>query len=390
MHQHCDVIIVGAGIAGCATALALLQQLPELKVLLLERKSSTPQPFRIGETLPPQAMALLQQLGLLAQFRMRGDVASLGNRAIWGSPQMSENLFLYSYHGHGWHIDRASFDRWIAQQAGQAGAVILNNATITGTPAYDQRRWHLSIKQNNNTAHSLEAPVVVDASGASAFFSRNQNVNVESFDKLIGIFHYYQTDNTGTRGTGQGIDSYTLVESCTYGWWYSAGLPHGRRVAALMTDSDLARNANLLNETVWRDALLSTHHTCTRFAQAESLSSLHVKPAHSQKLERFCGPGWYAAGDAASTFDPLSSLGMYKALRHGLLASYAIRDDLLNKSGASEKYQHVLSAEYQHYLQSYRQYYQREQRFANAPFWQRRQRHMPKERFPETQSSQSL
>ena len=96
MHQHYDVIIVGAGIAGCATALALLQQLPELKVLLLERKSSTPQPFRIGETLPPQAMALLQQLGLLAQFRMRGDVASLGNRASWGSPQMSENLFLYS------------------------------------------------------------------------------------------------------------------------------------------------------------------------------------------------------------------------------------------------------------------------------------------------------
>ncbi len=385
MRQRFDVIIIGAGIAGCATAIALLQQLPGLSVLLLERRSSTPLPFRIGETLPPQAMALFQQLGLLEQFHMRGDVASLGNRAIWGGAQVSENLFLYSCYGHGWHIDRASFDNWMALQAERAGAIILNGTTVTGTPIYDRQHWHLSTQQNNNTAHNLEASIVVDASGAGAFFSRNQNVSIESFDKLIGIFRYYRTtDNAGTGDTDTGTDSYTLVESCSYGWWYSAGLPHGRRVVALMTDSDLARNANLLNETAWRDALINTHHTDQRLAHTESLSALQVKPAHSQRLEQFCGPGWYAAGDAASTFDPLSSLGMYKALRHGLLASYAIRDNLLNKPGAGEKYQHVLDAEFRHYLHMHRQYYQIEQRFTNAPFWQRRQQPVPEERFPET------
>ncbi|MDR4520952.1 MAG: FAD-dependent oxidoreductase [Nitrosomonas sp.] len=200
MRQCFDVIIIGAGIAGCATALALRQQLPHLSILLLERRKNTPQSFRIGETLPPQAMALLQQLDLLAQFRLRGDVVSLGNRSAWGSSQLSENLFLYSCYGHGWHIDRASFDNWMAQQTEHAGATILHDATVTGAPAYDHQRWHLSIRQNDQVTHSVETPVIVDASGMGAFFSRSQHVNIVSHDKLIAIFRYYQTDDDQRRG----------------------------------------------------------------------------------------------------------------------------------------------------------------------------------------------
>ncbi|GJL75998.1 NAD(P)/FAD-dependent oxidoreductase [Nitrosomonas sp.] len=379
MNQHFDVVIAGAGAAGCAAAIALLQQMPQLSVLLLERDNGTPPQFRIGETLPPQATVLLQQLGLLESFGARDDMVALGTRAIWGAAKVNENPFLYSFYGHGWHLDRVSFDGWLLLQAERAGAVVIKGAVVAGTPEYGQG-WHLTVLQDGTEPLTIAASVVVDASGRGAAFCRNLGVRVEKLDKLVGIFRFYQADaadeidvdHAHTGNTGSGVDSFTLVESCADGWWYSACLPQGRRVAALMTDGDIARRSNLLDEAGWCKALNCTGHTQKRLIHAIPLTPLQIKPAHSQRLDRFCGRGWYAAGDAATVFDPLSSLGIFKALRHGLLVSYAICDDLQGKAGVRQKYQHVLSSEFRHYLQTREQYYQLEHRFADAPFWQRR------------------
>jgi len=371
MRQYFDVVIVGAGVAGCAVAIALQRLLPDLTILLLERNKGTAHEFRIGETLPPQTMTLLQQLGLSESFQARNEMAALGTCSVWGSEQVNDNPFLFSSYGHGWHIDRVSFDGWMVEQAKQANVTVINDATIVDTPQY-RDGWCLNV---HFAAESMivEAPMVVDASGRSAAFSRSQGIRINTLDKLVGIFQFFQYENAGT---GIGKDSFTLVESCESGWWYSARLPQGQWVATLMTDSDIARETGVLSETGWHEALARTEHTRKRFWCTRPLTSLQVKPAHSQCLERFCGTGWYAAGDAASVFDPLSSLGILKALRHGLLISYAIKDDFLNRSGVQQKYQHILDSEFAHYRQTRQQYYQLERRLIHAPFWQRRQTQM--------------
>ncbi len=368
MHSCFDVVIVGAGIAGCAAAIALRRQLPNLSILLLERNDPTPQAFRIGETLPPQTMPLLQQLGLSKIFLARGDMEALGTRSIWGEAQVTENPFLYSCYGHGWHIDRTSFDNWMMSQSEHAGAVIYHGATIVGTPKY-RNGWHLAVKRNTESM-IIETPVVIDASGRRAVFCRNLGVRINKCDKLVGIFRFFQHDDDSKPISN---DSFTLVESSDIGWWYSACLPQGRWIAALMTDSDHVRDLDVLNETGWRNTLAHTHHTRKRFLETVPITPPRVTPAHSQYLEYFCGPGWYAIGDAATTFDPLSSLGIFKALRHGLLVSYAIYDDILGKPDAQQKYQYVLDSEFKQYQQTHRQYYQLEQRYSCAAFWQRRQ-----------------
>ena len=60
--QAYDVLILGGGPAGCATALALRAQAPALAVGLIEA-SSYDQP-RIGEVLPGVARVFLEHLGI--------------------------------------------------------------------------------------------------------------------------------------------------------------------------------------------------------------------------------------------------------------------------------------------------------------------------------------
>src|SRR5438445_13201257 len=54
--------------------------------------------------------------------------------------------------------------------------------------------------------------------------------------------------------------------------------------------------------------------------------------AHSALLQPFAGPAWFAVGDAACSFDPLSSQGLLNALYTGLAAAEATDRNL---SGAS-------------------------------------------------------
>ena len=61
-----DVLILGGGPAGSATALALRKHAPGLSVLLVE-SSSYDQP-RIGEVLPAPAKVLLEHLGVWTDF----------------------------------------------------------------------------------------------------------------------------------------------------------------------------------------------------------------------------------------------------------------------------------------------------------------------------------
>jgi len=82
---------------------------------------------------------------------------------------------------------------------------------------------------------------------------------------------------------------------------------------------------------------------------------------------------WLAVGDAASTYDPISSQGIYKALRNGLEAAKAIASYLHGDSQGLKEYESAITSQFDNYL-TYRNYfYQMERRWLASPFWQQRQ-----------------
>ena len=61
VHHEADVVIIGAGILGCAMAVALGKQ--GRSVLLLEKSLKEPERI-VGELLQPGGVAALEKLGL--------------------------------------------------------------------------------------------------------------------------------------------------------------------------------------------------------------------------------------------------------------------------------------------------------------------------------------
>jgi hypothetical protein len=159
-------------------------------------------------------------------------------------------------------------------------------------------------------------------------------------------------------------DATTTVEATETGWWYSCPIPRRRRVVAFLTDGDLLAAALRTSGGFDRDARRTIHVAALLGDRAPSLPL--VVAADTARLEPLYGDGWLATGDAAASFDPLSSQGILTAVLMGREA--ALHKDDPDRYAA--RYRRVI-AEYE---AERRTTYQGEQRWPASPFWARRHR----------------
>lgn len=361
--SHYDVVIVGGGPAGSAAALSLKQLRRALRVVMVESSAYTE--WRAGETLSPGCHEILESLGCWDAFLEARFVESYGTRAVWGSSEPYDNEFLFSMHGNGWHVDRNRFDSLLCRCSRESAADVITSARFCGYERLEQG-FLLRLReagQNIDKAggSSLHAQFVIDASGRRASFATANGAHPLGDDRLIGVFGLFQPASH---------DTATLVEAEADGWWYSSLLPDSRLVVAWMSDADLVREQQMRNPLRWQEGLSHSRWTSQR-AAGNLLTPLRVVTAHSQRLSVVAGKGWVAAGDAATTYDPLSSQGILKALRSGKLASFVAFDALEGRDSAS-RFEALVTREYASYQKTKHWFYSQEQRWPSSPFWQRR------------------
>jgi len=380
-----DVLIVGAGVAGCATAVALKNIMPGLDICILDRGqqnslaldsyeqcySQSIRP-KIGETLPPSVMIPLQQLGLWEEFLAASFIKCSGTSSSWGTSMPHTNEHIFSAYGSGWHLDRQQFDDLLLAAARKQKIRMITSAQFLNI-SKQHNGWSLAYQtkeQSNLQQQYIEAKFVIDASGRAARVAQKMGVNKHIYDHLLGIYRFYEQDKE--KLSHQAVDSSTLIESAEQGWWYSASLPKQKHVVALMTDIDIAQVNAYRQSTHFDQALAETQQIVGRLEGLITDNKPIVCAAHTQCLDQLAGKGWLAVGDAAFTFDPLSSLGIFKALRMSLYASYAVKDFFHAKDSGLVKYQKVAKSEFNNYLEKRKEYYAEEIRFSKQPFWARR------------------
>ncbi len=211
----------------------------------------------------------------------------------------------------------------------------------------------------------LAARFLVDASGRGAALAHCLGARRRVLDRLIAIWCLFPAAAEDEGGV-------TLIEAFADGWWYSVRLPEGRRIAVLLTDADVGAARTARSRQGFADLLADTLHVRASVGGLPPCGAPAVTVASSSCLDPLQGEGWLAVGDAALTFDPLSSQGILTALYSAEKAAAAVEQALAGQPEALPAYGLMLRGIFADYGLSYRRIYQLETRWTDRPFWRRR------------------
>ncbi len=354
MRRDWDVIVIGAGPAGLATALMLRRQ-SERQVLVLDTGAARRE--RFGESTAPEIQVPLHQLGLLESFRAGPHLPYPGSLSIWAGTTAAPNDAIYSPMGPPWRLERARFDAML-QDAAVAAGVALHWHTRWQGLGREDGRLRLAV-QGPSLRGELRADWIVDASGAAARFAHSQGARRQSHDRLFALARYSPFE--GPAPTWQ-----TLLEATDLGWFYAARLPDQRIVVLFVGEAETVAAYRERDHQGFARALAATRLIAPKFGQLVlSGTSYEATAIQSGCLDKVCGPGWLACGDAAASYDPIVARGMTKALEDGIAAAAHISGRLVG-----EAYQRRNDERFQDYRAARAQLYRQAQR--STAFWQRR------------------
>lgn len=311
-----DVLVVGAGPAGCAAAILCAQR--GLRVALLERE-----PFprdRPGETLHPGVEPLLQQLGLGDALRTADFPRHPGIWVRWDADTRFEP---FGADGEGpwlgFQAWRATFDSLLLERARGLGVVIWQPCRAD-MPTLDGAR----VTGVRTSGETLPARFIIDAAGASHWLARKLSLDIRHYSPRLTVRYGY------ARGECPARDDAPALVADDSGWTWTARVRLRLYGWARLT---------------WHDARGLDPSPPEELRGLAARGPVRAADVTWRMVSEPAGPGYFLAGDAAALLDPTASHGVLKGLMSGMMAAHLCAKVI--KEGASEQ---QASREYRSWL----------------------------------------
>lgn len=354
-----DVLIIGNGAAGLASAITLRQH--DASVVVVHR-SADAHTIRVGESLAASARYSLIELDLWDEFLAAKHSPCYGNSSCWGDDRLFFYDFIQSSFGQGWYVNRKDFQSMLLQKAVWAGVRFIETNRVFKL-VRENMYW-----QYTEGNLKIKAITIIDASGRNSWLSRQLGIQRIRKDNQIAVVSLLTSTNPLK-------SQQSLIEAVPDGWWYVCDAGEGKVARIFFTDSDLHDRADWLDPVYWCRKSMQTRFVKHRVPVNRYKYALPIQytSAGSQHLESYAGEGWLAAGDAACAFDPLSSHGIAFALRSGIDAGITAKNELESNAEAGNHYDQNIQLVFSLYEKQRSALYQKETRWTDHPYWVRRQ-----------------
>jgi flavin-dependent dehydrogenase len=378
--EQTRVLVVGGGPAG-STAATLLAR-AGIEVTLLE--SARFPRYHIGESILPSALPVLDLLGAREKIAEHGFVKKGGAYFEWGPENWDLNFdHLTGSSRHSYQVIRSEFDQLLLEHAKSQGVAVHEGVKVTELEFDGERPVAAHWSGPGATAGRIGFHFLVDASGRAGVMATKYLKNrqyLEAF-KNIAVWSYWRDVKPLDRGPEGAI----AVCSVPYGWFWGIPLHDGTTSIGLVakrTTFNAERERLGSIEAVYQDAIGQCPRIADMVGGAHQVTELKVEQDYSYASEKFSGPGYYLAGDAACFLDPLLSTGVHLATFSGLLAAAAISavgDGDLTEPEAASFYMKAYHQAYERLLvvvSFFYNNYNRQTQFFESDKLTRRQRHL--------------
>jgi len=327
--ENChDVVIVGGALSGAATAILLLRERPELRILIVEKSAAFTR--KVGEaTVEVSTYFLTHSLGLM-QYLNEAHLNKQGLR-FWFANDRSKDLAGCSEIGGrylvrvpAFLVDRAALDEEVLRRACAMGATLWRTAVVQKVELNAGGHQKLTVRYQEHI-EEIQARWVVDASGVAALLARQEGwwrpnqahpttaawsrwKGVKDWDgpELAKKYPCWAKACYGLRGTST---NHLMGD----GWWawmialkggdVSVGVVFDQRLVTWPEGGTLAQRLKdfLLKHPVGRELL----------ADAQWIEGdVHWRKNLPYSSSTYAGDGFSLVGDAAAFLDPFYSPGM--------------------------------------------------------------------------------
>lgn len=326
-----DAVIIGGGVAGCATAIELLSI--GWSVGLIHQ----PDRWSAIQSISPAAARYLGRLSI----QVGADLSEVV--AWWGSDQEARATQLGAR-----VVQRSILADSLRARAIEYGAIVIEDEKLLPIERL-RDKWQLQCGQLDRGRRSLTAKYLIDATGRTSLIGRRLGARRYALDQIFCVsVSVHQPGLTGT-----------WTESTSDGWWNLCCLPEEGTLSFYSTAATIRES-----KTDMATCLHKTRHLRALLANS-TFGKSKVRPSGSSQLIPCAGPGWLAVGDATFTLQPLASAGVAKALRDARMVPQALEHE-------PAQYDEFQAKECRIYLQQLAQHYALEKRWFPTHFWESR------------------